>query len=528
MIDEPQIFQIEFSEIDDVLLIQSMNYEEVLNMPFDSTVPAIDVSSAQERVIWALNTCVRNLPEIKESLNKKITDKPTQAGLILFIYQSCVAINPAIDMAVWNYMVRQPNIYHEMFNAAIFDLEDPSNIIRTAFESMLLGDGMTLEDAMFLPDISPPPWANQLTPKRQSAEKGQEVKKDKSKLNVKNIMGLQNHLESNLIGQSEAIDTVVKTLKRAVVGMKDENRPLGVFLFAGASGVGKSFTSKLIQEHLFGKDSRLVRIDCGEFQQKHDSMKLTGAPASYTGYEEGGLLTNAIKNSQNTVLLLDEAEKAHRDFWDVFLKVFDEGFLTDNHGEEISFENTIVIITSNLGNEKIATSSFSKGTGFNVAIEDNYGSKSIPKREFVEKETKSAINKFFKPELVNRLDDIVIFNYLSDEDLLKVAKIELKGVLKKVRNIDYEFRWTSTAEKALAFKSQKAIAGAREMSRIRRNLIEDEIAKTILNNDIEKKSTFVLTAKKNNEINDYDFIIRNETSAKMAGPKKAFKKNERD
>lgn len=516
MVDEPQIFQIEFNEIDGFLYIQSLGHEDLLEMPFDGSLPCYEVDAAQERITWALNKCVGNLDEVKELIKEKTNDRSIQASLVLMIYQSCVSINPSIDMAMWNYMIRQPNLYHPIFDASPFELADPSTVLGDYSLRDFLDPEGFMDNDLFLPDITPPPWASNFKKAKKKEEKKEA--KDESTLNVKNIISLEDSLNDKLIGQSEAVSEISKTLKRAMAGLKDDSRPLGVFLFCGSSGCGKSLSAKIIQEHLFGKGSRLVRIDCGEFQQKHEAMKLTGSPASYVGYEDGGQLTNAIKESQNTVLLLDEAEKAHRDFWDIFLKVFDEGYLTDNQGQHISFENTIIIITSNLGNEKIAQSAFSRGTGFNASIQDNYDSAIAPARDYVERETKAAVNKFFKPELVNRLDDVIIFNYLSDSDLKKIAKIELKSISNKIHNMDYGFRWTKTAETALALKSQKAIAGAREMAKIRRNLIENELANRILDEKVLKGTVFVLTAKKNTDTSDYDFVIKQEGPATEVKP----------
>jgi uncharacterized protein YcgL (UPF0745 family) len=509
--NESTIFQIEMGEVGTVVYLRTLIHEDMINMPFPGDLPSTTALEAQERILWALNQCVINIEEVKDSLKNKTTDKKVSEAVLLTLYQCCVSINPAIDMTLWNYMVRQKGLYNDLFGATPFELASPSEIIRATVMKLIKDDmseiDLEFDPNDFLPDIMPPPWGPPLSnaEKKSKAQTETEEKKQEPTFDKRKVLDLETFLNDNLIGQEEAVHEIVKTLKRSTAGLKDDRRPLGVFLFAGSSGVGKTLVAKLLQEHLFGKNSKIVRVDCSEYQQKHDSMKLLGSPNSYVGYEDGGQLTNAIKESQNTVLLLDEAEKAHRDFWDIFLKVFDEGYLTDNKGDNVSFENTIIIMTSNLGNEKIAHEAYGKSAGFTARITDDYGSSEPPSRSYIESETRSAINKFFKPEFVNRLDDIVIFNYLTGDNLEKIARLELEVVNKKIRRQGYKLQWTKTAEKALASKSLKAIQGARAMAKIRRKEIEDPLAEMILADYPPNGTTFHLTARKKNE--EYVFVI---------------------
>lgn len=500
------IYDIEFSEINSTVLMYQLDTEDVLQMPFDGSSPAKDALSAQERMVWTLNRCVTNLEEVKDKIKEVSENKDKSTAIILAIYQCCVALNPVVDMVLWNFMVRGSGLYHDLFEVHPLEPGMPSVTIPDSLTDL----DLFMDEDMAPPVLRMPPWMPTNLPGFHQPEMSQRLRsgEDEEKhLDKKKILTLEKYLTDNLIGQKEAIGEITKTLKRSIAGLKDDKRPLGVFLLTGSSGSGKTHTAKLIQEYLFGKNTSLVRVDCGEFQQKHEVMKLTGSPNSYVGFEDGGQLTNAIRDANNTVLLLDEAEKAHPDFWNLFLKVFDEGYLTDNKGEQISFENTIIIMTSNLGNDKIAAGTYQKSTGFNAEIRDSYESNKIPAREFAVSETKAAINRFFKPEFVNRLDDIIIFNYLQAEDLEKIAKLELAKIAKKLSKQDYHLVWSKAAEKTLADKSLKAVQGARAMSKIRRTEIEDILAEKILTDQPPVGTTFQLGIAKDKVTNLITFVV---------------------
>lgn len=498
------IYEIEFSEIGSTLLMYQLDNEDIMSMPFDGAKPAKDTIDALERVLWTLNACVTNLEEVKDAIKATGGDKAFSHAVILGIYQCCVALNPVVDMVLWNFMIRQKGLYHDIFNTLPLEPLMPS--VANPEDSMGLD---IFDDDDMPPFLRMPDWLTDIRSRSAALEKPAKQKSETANrpIDKKRILTLKAHLDNNIIGQPEVIDEVVRTFKRSLAGLKDDKRPIGVFMLCGSSGVGKTHTAKMIQEHLFGKDSRLVRVDCGEFMQKHEVMKLTGSPNSYVGFEEGGQLTNAIKAAENTVLLLDEAEKAHPDFWNLFLKIFDEGYLTDNKGENISFENTVIIMTSNLGNEKIAHNSYSKGTGFNASINDSYDSATIPQREYVVKETKAAINKFFKPEFLNRVDEVIIFNYLTPEDLEKVARLEFERVALKLAKKNLKLRWSKTAEKVLASKSIRSISGARAMAKIRRSEIEDPIADMILDQELESGTTFQVGVTVDKATEDTHFTV---------------------
>jgi MoxR-like ATPase len=489
MIDEPMTYEIGIDAIDVPLLIHQLTIAEARQMPFDGDIPATDLEEAQKRIIWALNICVSNIEEVKDAINSATESPEESASVILSVFACCLALNPVLDATFWSLMTKQKGLYHDYFKTKPLIEEMP--VIGKIDKDAFLGfEEYSEKDLLFLTSGSSQP--NFLAGLEEKTETNSKANPqiDKAK-----ILSLSKFMNERLIGQPEAVSIVSKTLKRAYVGLKDERRPLGIFLFIGSSGSGKTESARLIQEHLFGKEARIVRVDCAEYQQKHEMIKLIGSPNSYVGSEDGGQLTNAVKESENTVLLLDEAEKAHPDFWNMFLKVFEEGYLTDGKGDHISFENTIIIMTSNLGNDKIATETYSRSAGFTGVIENSYKSNLKPKRESVVRVTEEAVRKFFKPEFVNRLDEIVVFNYLSDEDLEKIAILELNKIKSKLNKKKILFKWTGQSAKVLSEKSRVSIEGARAMARIRRREIEDPITELILQENVGNGSTIKLGLK---------------------------------
>jgi ATP-dependent Clp protease ATP-binding subunit ClpC len=305
-------------------------------------------------------------------------------------------------------------------------------------------------------------------------------------------LGLQNHLRSNVIGQDAAIEAVVSSLRRSQAGLSDNDRPLGVFLFAGSSGVGKTHLANVLHKYLFGNEYPMVRIDCGEYQHKHENQKLIGSPPGYVGHDEGGQLVNIIKQYPSTVVLLDEVEKAHPDLWHTFLRVFDNGVLTDAKGELVNFKNAIVIMTTNLGNDKTTEHLLGAGTGFNRDVNYKTGTKKIPDRSILERNTNDAIKKHFKPEFLNRLDKIVIFKYLSETDCQTIAELEMSIVSEKMKKKGFSFEYNSSVIEGLIDKGIDSVKGARGLSQIRREQIESPLADSIINTGIPRGSIFQL------------------------------------
>jgi ATP-dependent Clp protease ATP-binding subunit ClpC len=331
--------------------------------------------------------------------------------------------------------------------------------------------------------------------KSKTAPKVKQISKQK-------YLGLQNHLKSNVIGQDDAIEAIVSSLRRSQAGLSDNDRPLGVFLFAGSSGVGKTHLANVLHKYLFGNDYPLVRIDCGEYQHKHENQKLIGSPPGYVGHDEGGQLVNTIKQHPSTVVLLDEVEKAHPDLWHTFLRVFDNGVLTDAKGELVNFKNAIIIMTTNLGNDKTTEHLLGSGTGFNRDVNYKTGTKKIPDRSILERNTNDAVKKHFKPEFLNRLDKIIIFNYLSESDCQTIAQLEMSIVAEKMRKKGYSFEYNSSVIEGLIDKGIDSVKGARGLSQIRREQIESPLADSIINTVVPRGSIFQLYYE--NEIFKFD------------------------
>jgi len=328
------------------------------------------------------------------------------------------------------------------------------------------------------------------------------------KMSRQKFLGLEDYLKSNVIGQDQAIEEIVAALSRSQADLNDLNKPLGTFLFAGSSGVGKTHLANTLHKYLFDSDAPMVRIDCGEFQHKHENQKLIGSPPGYVGHDEGGQLTNQIKKNPYSVVLIDEVEKAHNDIWNTFLRIFDEGIVTDSKGELVDFKNTIIIMTTNLGNDKTVDNLISTGPGFNRNVIFERRTKEIPTRSIVEKNTNEAINKYFRPEFLNRVDKIVVFNHLSREDCEKIAEIEMSVIADKLSRKGISVSYTDRVISGLIDLGIDTVKGARGISQIRRDVIETPIAKTIVYSNLPKGTIFHIDYLNDNFIFDFQKPIR--------------------
>ena len=303
-----------------------------------------------------------------------------------------------------------------------------------------------------------------------------------NKLNVnekKQIANIDNALKKYIIGQDEAIDTISRVIKRNKIGLSNKEKPISTMLLIGNSGIGKTLLAKKLAQEVFGSESNLVRIDMSEYSEKSSVTKLCGSSPGFVGYENGGQLTEAIKNKQHCVLLLDEIEKANEEVFNIFLQVFDEGRLTDNSGQLVNFKNVIILMTSNVGTKK--ANEFKNNLGF---VNDNANDKS---KEIIEKELK----KTFMPEFLNRIDKIVYFNALTDDNLKDIVKLELDNMSKKINEINFNIEFdddTINYIHNLAIKEKEY--GARPIKRIIQTNIEDQITDLILNNEFENNQTF--------------------------------------
>ncbi|MFT6746007.1 MAG: ATP-dependent Clp protease ATP-binding subunit ClpC [Glaciecola sp.] len=288
-------------------------------------------------------------------------------------------------------------------------------------------------------------------------------------------------LAGRVIGQEEAIKKVVKAIQRNRAGLKDPNKPIGSFIFLGPTGVGKTQLAKELAKFMFDNEEALIRIDMSEYMEKFAVSRLIGAPPGYVGYEEGGQLTEKVRRKPYSIVLLDEIEKAHPDVFNLLLQALDDGHLTDSLGRVINFRNTVIIMTSNIGTRKLKE--FGSGVGFQTAAKldaaDDYAKGVIT----------GALKKSFAPEFLNRIDDVVLFDSLSKEDIFQIIDLELAKLFVRVNELGYKIKLTETAKSFIAEKGYDAEYGARPLKRAIQKLIEDPLAEEIINSKINEGDT---------------------------------------
>ncbi|MEY3648314.1 MAG: hypothetical protein RLZ13_1199 [Bacteroidota bacterium] len=292
------------------------------------------------------------------------------------------------------------------------------------------------------------------------------------------LLNMGEELKGRVIGQEEAIKKLTKAIQRTRVGLKDPKKPIGSFIFLGPTGVGKTELAKTLATYLFDKEDSLIRIDMSEYMEKFSVSRLVGAPPGYVGYEEGGQLTEKVRRKPYSVVLLDEIEKAHPDVFNILLQVLDDGILTDGLGRRVDFRNTIIIMTSNIGVRDLKD--FGAGIGFaNRAKADNMD-------EIMKSTIQSALKKAFSPEFLNRLDDVVVFNSLSKEDIFKIIDISLGKLFHRITDLGYKIELTEKAKDFLANKGYDQQYGARPLNRAIQKYLEDAIAEEILKGDLSE------------------------------------------
>ena len=302
---------------------------------------------------------------------------------------------------------------------------------------------------------------------------------------------LSNLIKEKVIGQDDAVDNVVKSIQRNRAGLKDPKKPIGSFIFLGQTGVGKTQLAKILAKELFDNEEALIRVDMSEYMEKFAISRLVGAPPGYVGYEEGGQLTEKIRRKPYSVLLLDEIEKAHPDVFNMLLQVFDDGYLTDSVGRKIDFTNTIIIMTSNLGAKKIQD--FGIGVGFGTSAKKSQES-SLNKKTIT-----NALKKKFAPEFLNRIDEVVIFNNLSINEIHKIIEIELEKLYERIDELGYKIKLTKKAKDFLAKKGFDKDYGARPLKRAIQKYLEDLIAEEILKSKINEGDIIQVDYKKGGE-----------------------------
>ena len=294
---------------------------------------------------------------------------------------------------------------------------------------------------------------------------------------LKNMLA---NLKDIVVGQDAAIKKVVKSIQRNRMGLKDPNRPIGVFMFLGPTGVGKTYLTKKIAESLFGSEDALIRVDMSEYSEKFNTSRLIGAPPGYVGYDEGGQLTERVRRKPYSIVLLDEIEKAHSSVYNLLLQVFDEGRLTDGNGRLVDFRNTIVIMTSNTGTKQLKD--FGRGIGFNAtrfASEDINDADKAYARSVIQK----SLSQQFAPEFLNRLDDIIMFDQLDKEAITAIVDMEVAKLAKRVKGMGYDLRVSDEARQFIASKGYDVQFGARPLKRAIQTYIEDEICESLLSDE---------------------------------------------
>lgn len=317
------------------------------------------------------------------------------------------------------------------------------------------------------------------------------------------LLKLEDTLHERVIGQSDAVISISKAIRRARVGLKSPNRPIGSFIFSGPTGVGKTELAKALAEAMFGSEDNMVRVDMSEFMEKHSTSKLIGSPPGYVGYDEGGQLSETIRKKPYSVILFDEIEKAHPDVFNIMLQILDDGRLTDSKGRHVNFKNTVIIMTSNVGASMIASQS---KLGFTTATDEKKD-----KYEKLKDTVMEEMKKAFRPEFLNRIDDIIVFAHLSKEEIRQIVDLMLKDLLKRLEERELSIEVTDEVKDFLAKDGYSEAYGARPLRRLIQKKIEDVLAEEILTNKYGAGETIVM---KMNEEKDKIVFDKGKSSKK--------------
>ena len=326
------------------------------------------------------------------------------------------------------------------------------------------------------------------------------------------LLGMFDAINTRVIGQEDAVKKLTKAIQRTRAGLKDPKKPIGSFIFLGPTGVGKTELAKELARFMFDTEDALIQVDMSEYMEKFAVSRLVGAPPGYVGYEEGGQLTEKVRRKPYAVVLLDEIEKAHPDVFNILLQVLDEGQLTDSLGRKVDFRNTIIIMTSNIGARQLKD--FGQGVGFSTVAKSSQAD--TYSRGVIE----NALKRAFAPEFLNRVDDVVVFNSLTKEDIFKIIDIELKALFDRIQGLGYEIKLTDAAKDFIAEKGYDSNFGARPLKRAIQKHLEDPIAEEILKGELAEGDTMEVDYDKEKE------EIRIICKAKTVKRKKEEKKEE--
>ena len=330
------------------------------------------------------------------------------------------------------------------------------------------------------------------------------------------LVKMGDDLRNRVIGQDEAIEKVVKSIQRNRVGLKDPNKPIGTFIFLGPTGVGKTELARAIAENLFDSEDSLIRVDMSEYMEKFSVSRLIGAPPGYVGYEEGGQLTEKVRRKPYSVVLLDEIEKAHPDIFNILLQVLDDGLLTDGLGRKINFKNTLIIMTSNIGVRDLKD--FGQGVGF--ATKNRQSQAGDHARSVIQK----ALKRTFSPEFLNRIDDLITFSSLSEEDIFKIIDISMRGVHRRIEDLGYQLELSEEAKRFVAKRGFDPEFGARPLNRAIQKYLEDPIAEEMLSGRLKEGDTLIADKDADNEKLVLSKKVTKKSSSKASSkPSKAAK-----
>jgi ATP-dependent Clp protease ATP-binding subunit ClpC len=321
-----------------------------------------------------------------------------------------------------------------------------------------------------------------------------------------NLINLNDNLNSKVIGQEEAVNKITKAIRRNRMGIKDPNKPIGSFIFLGSTGVGKTYLAKQLAKEIFGSEDNMIRVDMSEYQEKHTISRLIGSPPGYVGHDEGGQLTEQVKNKPYSVVLFDEVEKAHKDIFSTLLQLLDDGHITDSLGRKINFKNCLIIMTSNIGVKRLQE--FGAGVGFKTTKSEAV--REEEKREILKKE----LSKFFAPEFLNRIDDVIIFNSLEKQHIDVITKLEVDKLLKRVSEKKYSFTYEQDLIDYISKVGFDETFGARPIKRAIQDKIEDLISEKILMMEIEENKDYTL------KIDNDEVVVVNKDEKPKRGRKK--------